>query len=123
ARGDAPLCANATAAAKPAGRAAAAVEPAARMVDSAPERPRFATVFAAYERRLEGAWDYDDVRAEATSLACTADDPCEADVVIVDGLREIGPLELRLLQGLSRSVDVHLTLPAPPPACEATHVL
>ncbi|MFO7546296.1 MAG: hypothetical protein R6W77_12465, partial [Trueperaceae bacterium] len=77
----------------------------------------------AYEQRLEGAWDYDDVRAEATSLACTADDPCEADVVIADGLREIGPLELRLLQGLSRSVEVHLTLPAPPPGCEATRVL
>lgn len=121
--GEARLFAYAIAEAKRYGLSAADVEREAGMVGSDPERQRFAAVFAAYERRLEGAWDYDDVRAEATSLACTADDPCEADVVIVDGLREIGPLELRLVQGLSRSTEVHLTLPAPPPTCEATHVL
>ncbi|MFO7546665.1 MAG: hypothetical protein R6W77_14320, partial [Trueperaceae bacterium] len=107
--GEARLFAYAIAEAKRFGLSAADVEHEARRVGSDPERRRFAEVFFAYEQRLEGAWDYDDVRAEATSLACTADDPCEADVVIADGLREIGPLELRLLQGLSRSVEVHLT--------------
>lgn len=101
----------------------AAVSGDAAAARADPERRRFAEVFAAYEQRLEGGWDYDDVRTHATALACSADAPCEADVVIVDGLREIGPLELRLLQGLARSTEVHLTLPVPPPGCAPTHEL
>lgn len=121
--GEARLFAYAIAEAKRFGLTAADVADEAAGRASDPERRRFAEVFAAYERRLEGAWDYDDVRAEAASLAVTAADPCEADVVIVDGLREIGPLELRLLQGLARTVEVHLTLPSAPPGCAATHEL
>lgn len=105
----------------PSAEARAPGDAAAALAD--PERRRFAEVFAAYELRLEGAWDYDDVRTHAAALACSADAPCEADVVIVDGLREIGPLELRLLQGLARGTEVHLTLPQPPPGCAPTHEL
>src|SRR5690606_39027739 len=46
-----------------------------------------------------------------------------ADVIIVDGLREVGPLELRALQALSRWREVHLTLPSAPPGAEPTALL
>jgi len=82
-----------------------------------PERRRLARVFSAYERRkraADDAWDYDDFRAAARRLAETAPEACEADVVIVDGFRELGPLELRLFRALGRGREVHLTLPAVP---------
>ena len=71
--------------------------------DDDPERRRLARVFAAYERRKrasDDAWDYDDFRAGARRLAETAPEACEADLVIVDGFRELGPLELRLFRAL-----------------------
>ncbi|MEJ2358365.1 MAG: hypothetical protein P8Y13_09845 [Deinococcales bacterium] len=83
-----------------------------------PERSRLARVFAAYERRKRAAddgWDYDDFRSAAQRLAEARPEACEADVVIVDGFRELGPLELRLVRSLGRAREVHLTLPEVPP--------
>ena len=82
-----------------------------------PERSRLARVFAAYERRKrasDDAWDYDDFRAAARRLAETAPEACEADLVLVDGFRELGPLELRLFQALGRGREVRLALLEPP---------
>ena len=85
--------------------------------DDDPERRRLARVFAAYERRKrasDDAWDYDDFRAGARRLAETAPEACEADLVIVDGFRELGPLELRLFRALGRHREVHIALPEAP---------
>lgn len=87
---------------------------------------RLATVFAAYQAAMLRAWDYDDVRAQAAALvageefaALLADDVGRhratlPDLVIVDGLREVGPLDLRVLVELGRLIPVRLTLPEPP---------
>ncbi len=83
------------------------------------EQRRFAAVYRVYEER-KGAWDYDDVRTAAVGLAARGALRCEADLVVVDGLREIGPLELRLYRALAESVDVHLNLSTAPPAEEPT---
>lgn len=92
-----------------------------------PEIARLALVFGAYERALADSWDYDDVRSQAAALLIK--DPeagaaaCEADVIIVDGMRELGPLELRLLTSLARHRQVHLTLPEAPSGMTPTRTL
>lgn len=83
------------------------------------EQRRLASVFSAYEE-LKGAWDYDDVRIAAARLAGQRQLDCEADLVIVDGLREIGPLELELYKALADQVDVHVNLDTPPPGSQPT---
>src|SRR5690606_33700728 len=93
------------------------------------ERTRLVDVYQAYEGAMVGSWDYDDVRLAAVAMTELAarDDAARAavaavpvDVLIVDGLREVGPLELRALKALARWREVHLTLPAPPPGEEPT---
>jgi len=82
-----------------------------------PERMRLAEVFAAYERLKAAAdegWDYDDFRAAALELVERRPDACEAGVVIVDGFRELGPLELRVFRALAAAAQVHVTLPRVP---------
>lgn len=88
-----------------------------------PEIARLGLVFDAYEHALGDDWDYDDVRTQAVALVATQPEVCEADVVIVDGLREIGPLELLLYRSLAALRPVHLTLAAPPPGLEASRTL
>lgn len=87
------------------------------------EQRRFAAVYRAYQAGMGGVWDYDDARSAATALV--GEERCEigADLVIVDGLREVGPLELRFLRGLAKHVDVRLTLPVLPPGLEADEEL
>lgn len=81
------------------------------------ETRRFAAVFERYERIKGEQWDYDDFRSQA--LALLEDNPIspdiEADVLIVDGFRELGPLELRIYQALAKDKTVWLALPEPPP--------
>lgn len=89
------------------------------------ETRRLRRVWRAYERRKGDAWDYDDFRREAAEwLGSGAADrdaapagawPLLPDRVLVDGLREIGPLDLRLLDGLARHVPVTLAVAIPPP--------
>ncbi len=86
------------------------------------EQRRLAAVFHAYDE-LKGAWDYDDVRLAAASLARQDGLAAEAELIIVDGLREIGPLELSVLQALAATCRVHLNLDAPPPGLQPTQVL
>lgn len=91
------------------------------------ELERLTLVYEAYQEALAGRWDYDDVRSAAARLAdggafaallgaqsarARAGLP---DLVVVDGWRELGPLDWRFLDGLARHVPVHVALPTPPP--------
>src|SRR5680860_762842 len=121
--GEAKLFAAAIAEAKRFGLEPAAV--AATAADDV-EVERLATVFAAYQRAMAGHWDYDDVRAQAAVLVAGARfkefvaDEVEwargglPDLVIVDGLRELGPIDLRVLIALGAVLETHLTLPEAP---------
>lgn len=84
------------------------------------EIERLAEVYAAYERLKADDLDYDDVRREAWRRTSAA--PTErvaalvgADVLIVDGIRELAPEDLGWLQRLSDGVEVWLTASLPPP--------
>src|SRR5690606_38862526 len=80
-------------------------------------------VYRAYQAGMRGVWDYDDARSAAVDLVGREQCAVGADLVIVDGLREVGPLELRFLRGLAKHVAVRLTLPALPPGLEADEEL
>jgi hypothetical protein len=96
------------------------------------ETARLVDVYRAYEGSMVGSWDYDDVRLAAVALselaptdaaASAALEAVPADVIIVDGLREVGPLELRALKALAHWREVHLTLPVAPEGEEPTTLL
>lgn len=113
--GEASLFARAIAEAKRFGVTA----PAYAALAADDEQRRLAEVFAAYEA-LKGAWDYEDVRAAATRLAREGALECEADVVIVDGLRELPPADVALFQALAEQVEVHVNLDLAPPGLTPT---
>jgi ATP-dependent helicase/nuclease subunit B len=82
------------------------------------EVERLRRVYASYERLKGADWDYDDFRRQALALAEAGASSCasliEADALFVDGLREVGPLDLRLLLALSANCEVRLALPEAP---------
>lgn len=88
-----------------------------------PESLRLREVFRAYERVKGERWDYDDFRREALVLASRAEVEPEADVIIVDGFREVGPLEAGLYEALSHLTELWLALPEAPPGLTATETL
>jgi ATP-dependent helicase/nuclease subunit B len=103
------------------------VPPAAlRGLAADPEVERLAAVYQAYCDLLGDRWDYDDVRSAAARLVGSeafsqvmGDPRARAkaglpDAVVVDGWRELGPLDWRFLEGIARHVPVHVTLPAAP---------
>lgn len=79
------------------------------------EIQRFREVFKLYEAIKGERWDYDDFRREALRLAETRQERGEADLIMVDGFREVGPLELRLYKALARHSELWLALPEAPP--------
>jgi ATP-dependent helicase/nuclease subunit B len=79
------------------------------------ESQRLRDVFRIYESIKGERWDYDDFRSEALRLAETLEKKPEADLIILDGFREIGPLELRIYKALSKHTEVWLSLPEAPP--------
>jgi hypothetical protein len=90
------------------------------------ELQRLQDVFHAYERLKGQAWDYDDYRLGAVRLAEAGLAQPDAALIIVDGYRELLPLELRLYQALGRppreaqqSCEVRVALPAAPPGLQA----
>ncbi len=87
------------------------------------ETARLRDIYTSFETIKGDAWDYDDFRLEALALAEGMERRGEAEVVIVDGLRDIGPLELRLYRALGRHAKVWLSLPAPPPGETPTRTL
>ena len=87
------------------------------------EGQRLREVYALYERIKGEAWDYDDFRAETYQYVQTMTAPPEATTVIVDGFREVGPLELRIYKSLSQHTDLYLALPEAPPTETPTQTL
>jgi ATP-dependent helicase/nuclease subunit B len=81
------------------------------------EGRRFKRVFERYEelKGTWGRWDYDDFRDAAVRLVESADFEPPADLVLVDGFRELLPLVLRFLEGLGRVSELWVTLPEAPP--------
>jgi hypothetical protein len=81
------------------------------------ETRRFRAVYQRYEalKRTRGVWDYDDFRAEALRLAEAGEAASEADLIVVDGFRELGPLDVRLFLALGQEVEVRMALPEAPP--------
>ena len=90
------------------------------------EAARFRTVFRLYEDLKGEAWDYDDFRLQALALARSGQAQPEADLIIIDGFREIGPLELKIYKALAQEVnqqevkktEIWLSLPDAPPGEE-----
>ena len=87
------------------------------------ESERLRDVFRAYEQLKGERWDYDDFRREAFLLASQNGAKPEADLLIVDGFRELGPLELGLYGALSRQTEVWVSLPEAPPGLAPTETL
>lgn len=87
------------------------------------ESLRFREVFAHYEAIKGDQWDYDDFRSAALQLAERGAAEPEAELLIVDGFRELGPLEWRLYRALARRVPVWLSLPEAPPGATPTERL
>ncbi|MFN3390701.1 MAG: ATP-dependent nuclease subunit B [Meiothermus ruber] len=81
------------------------------------EAERLREVYQRYEKLKNdwGRWDYDDFRQGALELLAQGPVRLEPDLVVVDGFRELGVQELRLLQALSRHVPVWVGLPEAPP--------
>jgi len=89
------------------------------------EARRLQHVYARYEelKGYWGRWDYDDFRSAASELLESGQAKIEADLVIVDGFRELSVLELQVLQALSRRIPVWVGLPEVPPGFSADQTL
>lgn len=84
---------------------------------------RLRDAFEAYERIKGEAWDYDDFRTQALALARSSEVEGEAELIVVDGFREIGPVDLELYRALGERTEVMLALPEAPPTGEPDVVL
>ena len=87
------------------------------------ESKRLREVFRTYEQLKGERWDYDDFRREAFVLASQNVTEPEADLLVIDGFRELGPLELGLYRALSRHTETWVSLPEAPPGMVATETL
>lgn len=87
---------------------------------ASPESRRLQRIFARYEelKAAWGRWDYDDFRSAALELVERGPVTLEADLVIVDGFRELSPLELRFFSALGRQLEVRVSLPDEPEGSE-----
>ncbi|RTH20379.1 hypothetical protein CSW41_02510 [Thermus scotoductus] len=85
------------------------------------EAGRLRRVYFAYERLKEKALDYDDIRHRAGRVPLRLFP--RPDLVVVDGFREVGPLDLRFLKRLAREVPVLLTLELLPEGLEPWQTL
>ncbi len=88
------------------------------------ETARLRRVYAAYERLEEEHWDYDDFRREAAAwLEEAAPGAASAGLLprlaIVDGFRELGPGDLRLVDALGRHAEVQVAVAIAPPERDA----
>ena len=95
--------------------------PPAEILPTSPEARRLGQVYARYEelKSTWGRWDYDDFRTAALELLDSGQANLEADLITVDGFRELSPLELRVLQKLGERVPVWVSLPETPPGFTA----
>lgn len=81
-------------------------------VDNESERLR--RVFVNYERIKGNGFDYDDFRLLALAKSREGKLRAPAELVIVDGFDELGPLEVEILRGL-KETEVWISLPKAPP--------
>ncbi len=90
-----------------------------------PESRRLAQVYGRYEELKDnwGRWDYDDFRFATLELLSSDKVTLEADLIIVDGFRELSPLELRIFELLSQRIPVYVALPEAPTGVEPKEVL
>ena len=84
------------------------------------ESERFKLIFREYERLKDKRWDYDDFRSETLNLLSGKEFTLEADLIVVDGFREVGPLELDIYKALAKSTELWLSLPECPPHSKVT---
>ncbi len=77
------------------------------------EAGRLRRVYLAYERLKRGSLDYDDFRLQAVKAPLRLFP--RPGLVVVDGFREVGPLDLAFLRRLAQEVPVLLTLELLPP--------
>jgi hypothetical protein len=83
------------------------------------ESERFKRIFARYERLKGEGWDYDDFRSEALAfLERGGEVKLGVDLVVVDGFRELSPLELSVYEALAERLPLWLGLPEAPPGYE-----
>ena len=119
--GEARLFARAIAEAKAYGVAAG------RLPGDDAEVARLRRVHHRYETLKGDAWDYDDFRREAAVVLEGDLAPATAallpDRVLLDGVDEVAPAELRLADALARHVPVRLTVAVPPPGRTPATVL
>ncbi|MFN2321457.1 MAG: hypothetical protein ABR510_00670 [Trueperaceae bacterium] len=85
------------------------------------EIERLAAAYATYERLKGSQRDYDDVRRAARARAAVTSagalpELVGAEVLVVDGLRELAPDDLAWFRDLARGVDVVATAAIAPPA-------
>ncbi|MFN4231490.1 hypothetical protein [Thermus sp.] len=85
------------------------------------EAGRLRQVYFAYERLKGKALDYDDFRHRAGRVPLRLFP--RPDLVVVDGFREVGPLDLRFLRRLAKEVPVLLTLEVLPEGLEPWQTL
>jgi len=93
---------------------------ATRSIGGAAEVERLAEVFAGYERLKGEAWDDDDVRAAAQAAADVAPPDTlrgwlPADLLVVDGWREVPAADLAWLRAIAAAADVVVTSATEPP--------
>jgi ATP-dependent helicase/nuclease subunit B len=84
----------------------------------AQEARRLVEVAERYERLRGDRHDYDDVRVAALALPRSDTVDVGADVVVVDGFRELGPLDLAIYRSLGRHLELWLSLPVAPEGWE-----
>lgn len=84
---------------------------------------RLREVYDRYQQIKGGSWDYDDFLIEAAARAEGLAGDVEADLIVVDGLPSVLPLELRLYRALGGRREVWLSLPEAPPGIEPSHGL
>lgn len=94
-----------------------------KLVATDEESKRFKLIFQEYERIKGQQWDYDDFRSQTLNLLSNDNIFLEADFIIVDGFREVGPLELDIYKALAEKAELWLSLPECPPHHKATRSL
>lgn len=98
------------------------------------EALRIRDVYKSYEREKQennNSWDYDDFRRAALRLAESGEARAEADLLIVDGFRELLPLDLEFYRALANTpnfskdgkLEVWLSLPRKPKNIDADIIL
>lgn len=89
------------------------------------ELERLQDVLLRYEALKGEAWDYDDVRMQARSMAMELPalalaELLSADTLVIDGLRELPEQDVELVAALARACEVWVaTSEEPPPALAA----